>query len=437
MRTIALLAFTFMLGCQPSETPSTSAEAHQDTGLTYPETPSGDQTDDYHGTPVADPYRWLEDDVRESEPVADWVAAQNEVTFAYLETLPERDRIKQRLTALWDYEKYDVPFKEGGRYFYFLNNGLQNQSVLYCQDTLEAEPKVVVDPNKWSEDGTIALADVEISPDGRYAAMAIQDGGSDWRTIQFLDIESGQRLDDKVQWMKFSPMVWAKDSTGVYYSRYPEPVEGAEFQSLNHNQAVYFHTIGKAQFEDTLIYAREDHPEWGFGPTLTDDGRYLVITIWKGTDDRYQIAYLDLKQANPQPITLIEGFDFDYTLVGNRDGVLFFRTNNNAPKGRLIAIDTANPDPENWTELVAQSDSVLRSSTFVGGNFLVRYLKDARSQVLVFSETGELVREVELPGIGSVSGFSGKADESETFYSFSSFNAPPTIYRYDVTSGKQ
>ena len=372
MRTHIFLAFGLLLGCQPGETPpANSAEQlanaasgnslnnSQDIGLSYPQSAQGEQIDDYHGEQVADPYRWLEDDVRESEQVADWVTAQNNVTFAYLNSLAERDRIKQRLTTLWDYEKYDVPFKEGGRYFYFLNNGLQNQSVLYSQATLDAEASVVIDPNSWSDDGTVALADVEISPDGRYAAMAIQDGGSDWRTIRFLEIDSGQPLENEVEWMKFSSMVWAKDSSGVYYSRYPEPEQGAEFQSLNHNQVVYFHTLGKAQAEDTLIYSREDHPDWGFDTTLTDDGRYLVFTTWKGTDNRYQIAYRDLNDPGSEPVSLIEGFDFDYTLVGNRDQVFYFLTNNDAPKGRIIAIDTAEPEPAKWRELVAESETVI------------------------------------------------------------------------------
>ena len=259
-------------------------------GFSYPESATVDQVDDYHGTAVADPYRWLEDDVRVSTNVADWVAAQNAVTFDYLGSIEERPVIEERLTKLWNYEKFGIPGKAGGQYFFSRNDGLQNQNVIYRQASLDAEPVMVVDPNTWSEDGTVALAGFEVSPDGRYAALAVQDGGSDWRTVQVLDIESGETLDDRVEWMKFSPMSWAADSSGFYYSRYPEPGEGDEFQSLNHNQQVFFHAVGTSQDEDRLVMATPDNPDWGFAPQVTDDGAYLVITVWKGTDDRYQVA---------------------------------------------------------------------------------------------------------------------------------------------------
>ena len=400
----------------------------------YPDTAKADQVDDYHGTQVADPYRWLEEDVREAEDVERWVAAQNDVTFDYLKSIPERDEIETRLTTLWNYEKFDIPFKQGGKYFFFKNDGLQNQSVLYVQDTLDAEPKLVIDPNTWSDDGTVALADVEVSPDGKIAAYAVQDGGSDWRTIEFLNLETGEKLTDKVEWMKFSDIEWAPDSSGVYYSRYPEPEEGAEFQSLNHNQAVYFHSVGTNQDNDTLVYTRPDHPDWGYGASVTDDGQYLVIIVWKGTDDRYQVAYKDLSHADSEVTMLIEGFDNDYTPIGSDGTRLLFRTDNNAPKGRIVAIDVTEPD--RLIEIVGETDNVLYFADIVGEQLVAEYLKDARSQVIVYGLDGEQVREVALPGIGSVGGFAGDAGDPETFYSFSSFNMPPTIYRYDVASGE-
>ena len=430
MKNVTLVLIWLLFGCQGE----TETEGSESLSGIYPTTQKVDQVDDYHGTAVADPFRWLEDDVRESEQVASWVNNQNRITFDYLAAIPERNPIKERLTSLWDYEKYGIPFKNGERYFYFLNNGLQNQDVLYTQTSLNSEPQIVIDPNTLSEDGTVALADVEISHDGRYAAMAIQDGGSDWRTIRFLDVDSGKQLADEVQWMKFSPIVWAYDNSGVYYSRYPEPTEGAKFQSLNTNQAVYFHKLGNKQENDKRIYARPDHPDWNFSPELTEDGKYLVLTVWKGTDDRYQIVYIDMSEQNSKPVELITGFDFDYTLVGNDDDTLFFRTNNQAPKGRLIAIDLSAPAQRQ--QLIPESPSVLSSVELVGDHFLASYLKDARSQVIVFNKQGDKVRDVSLPGIGSASGFEGSFDDPETFYSYSSYNAPRTIYRYDVRTGE-
>ncbi|MEM9302183.1 MAG: prolyl oligopeptidase family serine peptidase [Pseudomonadota bacterium] len=417
----------------PTEQVATAAP--QAAGFTYPESRTVDQVDDYHGTAVADPYRWLEADVREDETVAAWVEAQNEVTFAYLGGIAERERIEERLTELWNYEKFGTPFKAGGGYFYSRNDGLQNQNVIFMQDTVDGEPRLVVDPNTWSDDGTVALAGFEVSPDGRYAAMAIQDGGSDWRTIKVLDIATGEELGDAVNWMKFSPITWAADSSGFYYSRYPEPSEGEAFQSLNHDHQVFFHAVGTSQDEDRLVMATPDNPDWGFAPYVTDDGAYLVITVWKGTDDRYQVAYVRLEDPDAEPVMLIEGFDHDYTFAGNMGTRFYFRTNLEAPRGRLVSIDIEDVDA-GWTELVPETEQVLQGVGLVGGHFVASYLRDARSEIRVFGTDGALVREVELPGIGSAFGFGGEADDAETFYSFSSFNAPPTIYRYDIASGE-
>ncbi|MDX1572106.1 MAG: prolyl oligopeptidase family serine peptidase [Xanthomonadales bacterium] len=401
----------------------------------YPETNTVDQVDDFHGTEVADPYRWLEEDVRESEQVADWVEAQNEVTFAYLESIEERPVIRERLAELWDYEKYGTPYYKGGRIFYDRNDGLQNQDVLYMQESLDSEPQLVVDPNQWSEDGTVALASAVASPNGKYLAMAIQDGGSDWRTIKVLDIESGEELEDRVEWMKFSPISWAADSSGFYYSRYPEPQEGEEFQSLNHDHEVFFHTVGTSQEEDRLVFETPDHPDWGFAPAVSDDGRYLVITIWKGTDDRYQVAYQDLQQADSEPVMLIEGFDYAYEFIDNVDTRFYFRTTNDAQKGRVVSIDITDPEA-GWTEVIPEAESVLTDVGRIGDFLVGDYLKDARSEVIVFDLEGNQVRTVDLPGVGTAGGFYGDAGSSKTFYSYSSFNAPPTIYAYDVASGE-
>lgn len=410
---------------------SQAAEKH----TRYPETKRVDHVDDHHGTKVPDPYRWLEDDVRESKEVADWVEAQNKVTFKYLESIPHRKPIEKRLTELWNFEKYGSPFKSGGRYFYYYNAGLQNQYVLYTMNTLDDDPRILIDPNTWSKDGTVALAGTSFSDDGMYLAYGIQDGGSDWRTWKIMEVASGKLLDEELKWVKFSGISWTKDGKGLYYSRYDEPREGEEFQSLNLNQKVYYHRVGTKQSEDRLVYKRPDHPDWGFDATVTEDGRYLVITVWKGTDDKYRVLYKDLSQPDSEPVDLIDNFDNEYSLVGNEGTTFFFKTDLKAPRRRLIAIDINKPKREQWQELIPQADETLRSVGFVADRFVTSYLKDAKTQVKIFSMTGEFVREVKFPGIGSASGFGGKRDHTETFYSFSSFATPPSIYHYDMQTG--
>lgn len=402
--------------------------------LSYPKTAKVEQIDDYHGTKVADPYRWLEDDVRQSEKVAAWVKAQNEVTFGFLETIPQRKAIEKRLTELWDFEKFGAFFKAGGRYYYEHNTGLQNQYVLYVMDSLDKEPRVLIDPNKWSDDGTVALDGMSFSDDGRYAAYGIQDGGSDWRTWRVMEIDGGRVLEDELKWLKFTSTSWTKDGKGFFYSRYDEPKEGAEFQSLNLNQKVFYHQVGTSQASDVLVYCRPDNPEWGFQAEATEDGRYLIVTIWKGTDDKYRIVYKDLTEPYGMPVELIQDFDNEYTFIGNDGPVLFFKTDLDAPKRRIIAIDVRKPDRAAWKELVPEADDVLTGVSLVGNLFIAEYLKDARSQVKLFAVDGRFVSDLELPGLGSAGGFGGKRTDTETFYSFSSFAVPPSIYRYDLVT---
>ncbi len=403
---------------------------------TYPQTRRIDHVDVYHGVSVADPYRWLEDDVRESKPVAEWVEAENEVTFGYLEKLPGRSAIEERLTELWNYEKIEGVFKAGGRYFMERNDGLQNQSVLYTMDSLDGEPRVLLDPNTWSEDGTVALAGFAVSDDGRYLAYGVADGGSDWRTWRVLSIEDGQQLPDELRWLKFTNAAWTPDGRGFFYGRYDAPKEGAEYQELNLNQKIYYHRVGTPQSEDVLVYRRPDHPDWGFFPEVTEDGRYLVITIWKGTDARYRIAYRDLSEPYGMMTDLIEDFEQEYSLVGSNGPVLYFQTDLEAPRRRVIAIDLRKPGREHWKEVLPQSEDTLIAAGLVGNLFIGRYLQDARSAVRIFTEDGKPVREVELPGIGSARGFSGRRADTETFYEFSSFATPPSVYRYDLITGE-
>ena len=408
----------------------------ESTGIQYPVTESSDHSDTYHGTVVADPYRWLEDDVRESDAVKQWVDRQNEVTFAYLETIEEREPIRARLEELWNFERYGLPRKEGGRYFYSHNDGLQNQSVIYTQDNLEDEPQLLVDPNTWSDDGTIALASHFPSPDGRYFAYLVQDGGSDWRSAKVMDLETSEVLDEKLEWLKFTALAWAADGSGFYYSRYPATESEEKFQSLNMNHSVYFHRIGDQQQDDLLVYTRPEHPEWGYGAQVTDDGRYLVITIAKGTDDRYQIVYQALRTEDAEPVMLIEGFDFDYTLVGNQGSELFFRTNNGAPRGKLIAIDVEHPEPDQWREIIPEAKDVLSEASLIGGRVIGEYMQDAWSLVRIYDTDGIHLDTVDLPGIGSASGFGGRADDPETFFRYESYGTPSTINRLDVVTGE-
>ena len=443
---LQLIGLTLLAGCGASDAPPSagstttasadSTEVTTTMAITYPATATVDHTDEYHGVTVADRYRWLEDDVRENPQVRAWVEAQNDVTFEYLGTIQERERINARLTQLWDYERFGIPYKEGGRYFYSYNNGLQNQSVIYVQESLDAEAELLIDPNGWSDDGTVALASYYPSPDGGHVAYLVQEDGSDWRTARVMTMEGRNELDDELHWLKFTDLSWARDGSGFYYSRYPETTDEERFQSLNRNQAVYFHTLGTSQTEDRLVYSRPDEPDWGFSAGVTDDGQFLVVTTWVGTDDRYQIVYLDLSEADAQPVMLIEGFDYDYTVIGSVGRELFFRTNNAAPRNRLVAVDVDSPAPENWREVIAESADVLDGVSMVGGRIVARYMHDASTVVRLVELDGSQAGTVELPGIGTAAGFSGKLDDPETFFVFRSYNSPGMINRLDASTGE-
>ncbi|MDM9381115.1 prolyl oligopeptidase family serine peptidase [Chlorogloeopsis sp. ULAP01] len=402
--------------------------------LIYPSTRKSNQVDNYHGTAVVDPYRWLEDP--DSEETKAWVEAQNKVTFGYLEEIPAKEKIKQRLTKLWDYEKYSVPFKEGERYFYFKNDGLQNQSVLYTLKSLDEEPTILLDPNTLSEDGTVALSGLAISENGKLLAYGLSTAGSDWQEWKVRDIETCQDLEDHLQWIKFSGASWTNDNKGFFYSRYDEPNEKSKLADVNYYQKLYYHRLGTSQSEDTLIYHCPDEKEWGFDGSVTEDGRYLIISVWLGTDPKNLVFYKDLTNPNSEVIELINKFEANYSFIDNDGNVFYFRTDLDAPRGRMIAIDTQKPTLENWQEIIPQVTETLESVGIINNQFVADYLKDAHSQIKIFNLSGEFVREVELPGIGSAGGFGGKRYDTETFYSFTSFTTPATIYRYDMVSGK-
>jgi prolyl oligopeptidase len=402
--------------------------------LNYPITRKSDQVDNYHGIQVADPYRWLEDP--DSEDTKAWVEAQNKVTFGYLKEISAREKIQQRLTKLWDYERYGIPFKEGNSYFYFKNNGLQNQSVLYTLKSLDGEPKVLLDPNKLSEDGTVALSGLSISEDGKLLAYGLSTSGSDWQEWKVRDVETGKDLKDHIKWIKFSGASWTHDSKGFFYSRYDEPNQKSQLEDVNYYQKLFYHRLGTPQSEDILIYQRPDQKEWGFSGGVSEDGRYLIISVWLGTDPKNLLFYKDLTNPNSEVVELINKFDADYSFVDNDGSVFYVRTDLDAPRRRLIAIDVKNPAKENWREIIPQATETLDGVGILNNQFVADYLKDARSQVKIFGLNGDFLREVELPGIGSAGGFGGKRHDTETFYSFTSFTIPGAIYRYDMVTGK-
>lgn len=402
----------------------------------YPETRRVTQVDEQFGVKVADPYRWLENDVRTDAEVAKWVADENAVTNAYLATLPGRDIFAARLKTLLDYERFGLPVKKGGHYFYTHNSGLQNQAVLYVRDSVDGAGRVLIDPNGWSKDGATALAEWSPSEDGKKLAYAVQDGGTDWRTVKVLDVATGA-VSDTIEWVKFSGLAWAKDGSGFYYSRFAAPAAGAKFQALNENQQIYFHKLGTAQAADPLIYATPESPKLGHTAQVTDDGKWLVITTHEGTDNRYQITVIDLTSPKPVPRTIFKGLEYEWSLAGNVGGNFYWVTNKNAPRGRIVATNLyARSAGVPEQELVAQGKDVLAGASLVGGKLLVSYLADVKSEIRRYTLEGKPDGVVPLPGIGAAGGFGGEEGDPETFFAFTSFATPTTIYRYDVKTGQ-
>ena len=429
--TIALGTIAALLACVG--TADAQPARMSDRPLVYPRTKTVDVVEELHGVRIADPYRWMED--LDSPELKAWIDAQNEVTFGYLEQIPERQRINQRLTELWDYEKYGTPYKRGGRYFFSKNDGLQNQYVLYVAESLGAEPRVLLNPNELSEDGTIALAGTSVSEDGKLLSYALSEAGSDWVEYHVRDIDTGRDLPDHLKWIKFSGASWTKDGHGFFYSRYDEPT-GDKLAEANYYQKLYYHRLGTPQSQDELVYHRPDQKEWGFGGRVTDDGRYLVISVGKGTERENRVYYKDLQARDAEVVRLLDDFDAQYRLIDNGGPLFWFYTDLDAPRGRVIAIDIRNPGRENWKEIIPEAPETLRRVNVVNDTFVATYLKDAHSQIKMFDLSGAFTREVELPGLGSAGGFGGKRTDTETFYSFTSFSYPTTIYRYDMTTGE-
>ncbi|MES2753703.1 MAG: prolyl oligopeptidase family serine peptidase [Pseudomonadota bacterium] len=433
MRRALLLAL--LLTGAPALAQSTPPKAAAMTKPAYPDTRRVDQVDEQFGVKVADPYRWLENDVRKDPEVAAWVAAENKVTDAYLATLPGRDVLKARLKTLFDYERFGVPRKKGGKYFYTRNSGLQNQAPVYVRDTLTGEGRLLIDPNTLSQDGATALGEWSPSEDGTKLLYTIQDGGTDWRTVKVRDVATGQDTGDVVEWSKFSAYSWAKDGSGFYYSRFPEPPKDAKFQALNENQAVYFHALGTAQSADRLIYATSDTPKRGHTAFVTEDGKWLVISTTEGTDNRNAVALLDLTKPGATPRGLIDKLENEWSYAGNVGSTFYWNTNKGAPRAKVVVMDVAAAAPA-ARDLIVEDTAVLEGVGMVGGQLLAQYLVDVKSEVRRYGTSGKLLGKIALPGIGSVAGLSGDADDPELFYAFTSYATPTTIYRYDMASGR-
>ncbi len=397
----------------------------------YPVTPKGDVVETHFGERVADPFRWLENDVRVDPKVRDWVTAQNRVTDAYLATLPRRAQFESRIRELYNFERMGTPRKAGSRYFYSRNTGLQNQSTLWVRDGLSGDGRMLLDPNTWAKDGATALAEWAPSDDGRYLAYAVQDGGSDWRTIKVVDATTGRELPDRVEWAKFTSIAWKPDGSGFFYSRFEKPAEGAKFQSLNLNQQVWFHRIGTAQTVDKLVYTTPDTPKRGHGAQVTDDGRWVVISTWEGTDPKAEISVARLTADGVGPVRkLIAGLEHNWDLAGSVGDDFWFVTDKGAPKGRIVRVNVAAKAPK-FAPVIAETTDTLVGASLVGKRLVVAYLGDAKSEAELYELSGRKVGTVPLPGIGTAAGFGGKTGDSESFFTFTGFTTPATVYRYD------
>lgn len=399
-----------------------------------PKTAKSNIVDDYFGNKVSDPYRWLEDD--NSAETKAWVEAQNAVTFGYLKQLPRREELKTRIQELFNFERFGTPYQRGGRYFYSYNSGLQNQPVWFTTKDLGTKGSLLLDPNSLSTDGTVSTGTPIATEDARLAAYQVSRSGSDWQEVRVRDVATATDLPDRLEWVKFSGLSWLKDGAGFFYSRYDAPAEKEALTKVNEYQKLYFHRVGTEQAADRLVYERRDHPKWGITGGVSDDGRFLVITLTEGTDTKNRVVYQDLAQPGSSVTELLMDFDASYDFVDNDGPVFWFKTDLKAPRGRVIAIDTRNPARANWKEVIPQGEGTLAGVSAVGERLIAHYLKDARSVVKRFRLDGALESEIQLPGIGSASGFGGERSDRETFYSFTSFNIPGRVYRYDLTTGQ-
>ncbi|HEY0112754.1 MAG TPA: prolyl oligopeptidase family serine peptidase [Allosphingosinicella sp.] len=432
---IAAAAFLLLplSACAMKDASPEQASAHR-ASLVYPVSERQNIVENQFGVQVADPYRWLEDDVRVNPKVRQWVAEQNALTESYLATLPAKPHFQQRMTQLFSYERIGIPTRKGGRYFYGRNTGLQNQNVLYVRDGLNGAPRMLIDPNTWSDDGATALAEWEPSRDGKRLLYSIQEGGTDWRIVRVLDVDSGKTLPDEVKWVKFSSLDWAKDGSGFFYSRFPEPKAEQQFQSGSENHNIYFHKLGTPQSQDRLIFQRVDQPKLLNFLEVSDDGRWLVVTSSQGGETN-EVSVVDLQQPGATPRRLVSGFESSWSYVGNVGSTFYWITDAGAARQKIVATDISRSGFEHRT-IVPEDEATLGSASIVGGQLIASYLVHAKTEVRTFALDGRRLGAVTLPGIGSAGGFSGDADDPETFFSFTSFNVPAAVYRYDARTGQ-
>ena len=406
--------------------------------LRYPSTKKVDIVDDYHGTKVADPYRWLED--LDSNETREWVAAQNGLTQSYLSRQPLRDHFRRRIQRLWNFRKTDLPVIENARLFYRMNSGLQLQSPLYMRDGPGAPPTQLIDPNLIWPDGTTSLATFAPSPDTLHLAYAFSKGGADWQTIRVRRLTTGQDLDDEVNWMRFSGLSWTKDGRGFFYSRYPEPPKGKVLEAALSGHALYYHALGTPQSEDRLIYTNSTNPSWFVTGALTDDGRYLLVASAKGADNTNRLYYVDLRNPRKPAIggalkPLFEEDGAEFAPVGSSGSTLFVRTDRGAPNRRIVAIDLSRPDVASWKAIVPESEHAIENATVAGGRLFVEYLVDVKSRLAMLDLSGKPIGDVALPAAGSLSGFAGREDSNLLFYAFTSHLYPTTVFAYDIGAG--
>lgn len=432
IRSLALVLFHIMF------VRAVVSQSIEPPNLNYPRSKVVDQIDDYHGTKIADPFRWLED--VDSPDTKQWVLDQNQVTFAYLKRIPERETLATRLSELWNFERFGYPTRHGKHWLYTHNDGLQNQNILYKVADLDAPRIVLLDPNRLSEEGTAALTGFEPSENGEWIAYGIAKAGSDWNTWKVRNIETGADLADTVEWVKFSTVAWTSDSQGFFYSRYDKPSSEAEFTGVNYFQKLYYHRIGTPQSEDRLVYERKDQKEWGFRALVTDDGKFLVISVWRGTERKNLVFYASLQGGTiPSPTDIVElrrEFDAEYEFLGNDESLFYFETDFDAPKRKIIAIDIENSTPSNWKVIVPEQKESIESTKLFGNQLLITYLQDATSLVRRFDLTGRQLTDLEIPPLGTIAGFEGKRESTETFFSFTNYVNPMTLFRLDLASGK-
>jgi len=427
----AVAPFVHPTSAQRPATPNGSAGG-DNPRIVYPESKKGDQVDDYFGTKVPDPYRWLENS--KSAETKAWVDEQNKLTFAYLDRIPYREKLKGRLMELLNYQRYSAPFHRGDTYFFAKNDGLQNQSVYYIQKGIDGTPEVFLDPNKFSEDGTSVLSEFEVSKDGRYVAYGISTGGSDWVTMNVMEVDSRQKLSDELKWLK-SGASW--QGNGFYYSRYPEPAKGEELSGKNEYQTVYFHKIGTPQSEDVLVYEDKANPQRFHNVDTTEDERYAILTIserGKGKKGN-AVFYKDLSKNDSKFTPLVaEITDDTFNVIDNIGDKFLIRTNRNAPNGRVVLVDPNHPQEKNWQDILPERTEPLQGVSTAGGKLFASWRKDVATRAYVFSLNGKLENEVKLPGLGNAGGFGGLNDDKVVFYNFTSFNYPVTIYKYDIAT---